>query len=103
MFFLTLQTQRDGTSLSLLYRFLFYARLSSGKCTLLLSNGMIKYRDFILQDKYVATVYLSDIMTKMAICRYKNAINSSNRLLTFHRWRGIFKGTINILIVNSGR
>jgi len=33
----------------------FYARSSSGKYTLLLPNGMIKYRDFILQGKRVAS------------------------------------------------
>lgn len=80
-FYSAANTKRHGTSLSLLCRFLF-SRAPSGKCTLLLPNGMIKYRDFILQGKHVATANLSAGTTKVAIREYKNAIVPSNQLLS---------------------
>jgi len=45
---------------------------------------MIKYRDFILQGKHVATANLSTGTTKVAIREYKNAIVPSNQLLSWN-------------------
>lgn len=44
---------------------------------------MIKYRDFILQGKHVATTNLSVGTTKVAIRGYKTAIVPSNQLLSW--------------------